>query len=283
MTQPRQGTPDDGPVVEVQNVSTRFGSRVVHDDISFEVRRAEVFALIGGSGSGKSTLLRELILLHTPDAGRIRVLGVELQDIADDAALALRQRWGVVFQHGGLFGALTVRENIAWPLREHTTQTQAAIEAKVLAKLALVGLAPEVGAQVPAELSGGMLKRASLARALALDPELLFLDEPTAGLDPISAAGVDELVLSLRDEQGLSIVMVTHDLDTLWHVADRVAVLAQGHVQAMGSMVELSASPLPAVQPYFTGPRSRAEQARQFLALQNTNALSAQGAPSNPR
>ena len=255
------------PVIQVEHLATRFGSRVVHSDISFEVQRAEVFALIGGSGSGKSTLLREMILLHRPDAGRIRVLGCDLRTIDDAAALALRRRWGVVFQHGGLFGAMTVQDNIGWPLREHTDKSRAEIEAIALAKLALVGLAPEVGAQFPAELSGGMLKRASLARALALDPELLFLDEPTAGLDPITAAGVDELVLTLREQAGLTIVMVTHDLDTLWHVADRVLVLADGRVQALGTMVELAQSPLPAVQPYFSGPRSRAAQAQQFEAL----------------
>ncbi len=256
-----------GPVIQVEHLATRFGSRVVHNDISFEVQRAEVFALIGGSGSGKSTLLREMILLHQPDAGRIRVLGCNLQTIADAAALALRRRWGVVFQHGGLFGAMTVQDNIGWPLREHTDKSRAEIETIALAKLALVGLAPQVGAQFPAELSGGMLKRASLARALALDPELLFLDEPTAGLDPITAAGVDELVLTLREQAGLTIVMVTHDLDTLWRVADRVLVLADGRVQALGTMAELAQSPLPAVQPYFSGPRSRAAQAQQFAAL----------------
>ena len=254
-------------VIDMSHVATRYGQHVVHDDVSLQVRRGEVFALVGGSGSGKSTLLREMILLHRPDAGRIHVLGCDLQSIDDAAALALRRRWGVVFQHGGLFGAMTVQDNIGWPLREHTDKSRAEIEAIALAKLALVGLAPEVGAQFPAELSGGMLKRASLARALALDPELLVLDEPTAGLDPITAAGVDELVLTLREQAGLTIVMVTHDLDTLWHVADRVLVLADGRVQALGTMVELAQSPLPAVQPYFSGPRSRAAQAQQFKAL----------------
>ena len=248
--------------IEVSNLSTRFGEHVVHDDINLQVQRAEIFAIIGGSGSGKSTLLRELILLHRPDAGSIRVLGVDLHNLAEDAAQAkeLKQRWGVMFQHGGLFGALTVKENIGLPLREHTKLTDQLIDEIADWKLDLAGLSREVGAKYPAELSGGMLKRASLARALALDPELLFLDEPTAGLDPVSASGVDELVIKLRDLFGLTIVMVTHDLDTLWQVADRVAVLADGKVQSVGSMAELSQLDNPAVRPFFEGPRARAAQ-----------------------
>ena len=256
-------------VVEVKQVATRFGSHVVHRDVSFDVQRAEVFALVGGSGSGKSTLLRELILLHQPDAGSIKVLGVELKGIDDEQAVALRRRWGVVFQHGGLFGALTVKENIGLPLREHTTLSDELIDEIAAWKLDMTGLSAEVGAQFPSELSGGMLKRASLARALALDPEVLFLDEPTAGLDPVSAGGVDDLVLELRGLFGLSIVMVTHDLDTLWRVADRVAVLADGHVQGLGSMAELARSDGASVQPYFTGARARAAKAQGELLSQS--------------
>ena len=226
--------------------------------IELEVRRAEVFALVGGSGSGKSTLLREMILLQRPDAGAIRVLGTDLMGIDDASAQSLRQRWGVLFQHGGLFGSLTVLENVGLPLREHTTLDDALIDDIAAWKIEMAGLAPEVGAQYPSELSGGMLKRASLARALALDPELLFLDEPTAGLDPISAGGFDELVLTLRDLFGLTIVMVTHDLDLLWRVADRVAVLGDGVVQGVGSMAELSLMQNPSIRPYFDGARGRA-------------------------
>jgi phospholipid/cholesterol/gamma-HCH transport system ATP-binding protein len=253
-------------VISVNHVATQFGSHVVHSDVSFEVRRAEIFALIGGSGSGKSTLLRELILLHQPNAGDIKVLGTDLKTVSaehDEVGLALRQRWGVMFQHGGLFGALTVQENVGLPLREFTKLSAELIDEVAAAKLAMTGLAPEVGAQYPSELSGGMLKRASLARALALDPELLFLDEPTAGLDPVSAAGVDELVLKLRDLFGLTVVMITHDLDLLWAVADRVAVLADGKVQGIGSMRELSEMKQPAVQQFFEGPRGRAALQRQ--------------------
>jgi len=250
----------DEAVIEVSKVSTRFGDHVVHSNLDLEVRRDEIFALIGGSGSGKSTLLREMILLHRPDSGSIRVLGIDLRKLGDPEALALRQRWGVMFQHGGLFGSLTVNENIGLPLREHTGLEDVLIDEIAAWKLAMTGLKPEVGAQYPSELSGGMMKRASLARALALDPELLFLDEPTAGLDPDSAAGVDELVRRLRDLFGLTIVMITHDLDLLWQVADRVAVLAEGKVQGIGSMSELSHTDHPAIRQFFDGPRGRAAQ-----------------------
>lgn len=247
-------------VIEMNQVVTRFGDHVVHKGVDLSVRRAEIFAVIGGSGSGKSTLLREMILLQKPTEGTIRVLGTALENIDDAAALALRQRWGVMFQHGGLFGALTVLENIGLPLREHTDLGDTLIDEIAHWKLSMAGLRPEVAGQYPSELSGGMMKRASLARALALDPELLFLDEPTAGLDPNSAAGVDDLVRSLRDLYGLTIVMITHDLDLLWQVADRVAVLGDGTVQATGSMQELAGSDIPLVKPFFDGPRARSAQ-----------------------
>jgi phospholipid/cholesterol/gamma-HCH transport system ATP-binding protein len=250
-------------VIEISKVTTRFGEHVVHAGVDLAVRRAEIFAVIGGSGSGKSTLLREMILLQRPNSGSIRVLGVDLDHLDDDAALALRLRWGVMFQHGGLFGSLTVLENIALPLHEHTGMTDHLIAQTVADKLAMVGLEPQVGAQYPAELSGGMMKRASLARALILEPELLFLDEPTAGLDPASAAGVDELVLKLRNLSGLTVVMVTHDLDLLWQVADRVALLAEGTVQGVGSMSELARIDKPAIRPFFDGPRARAALAQE--------------------
>ena len=257
-------------VIEMRGIGTRFGEHVVHEGLDLDIRRAEIFALVGGSGSGKSTLLREMILLHRPDAGTIRVLGTELGTLDEADALALRQRWGVMFQQGGLFGSLTVCENIGLPLREHTGLADALIDEIATWKLTMAGLKPEVGAQYPAELSGGMLKRAALARALALDPELLFLDEPTAGLDPDSAAGVDELVLKLRQLFGLTIVMITHDLDLLWQVADRVAVLADGKVTAIGSMEELSKIDKPAVRQYFEGARGRAaEQQEKQLERQN--------------
>jgi len=250
-------------VIEMRKVSTRFGEHVVHSGIDLDVRRGEVFALIGGSGSGKSTLLREMILLQQPDSGSIRILGISLKDLNDIDALALRQRWGVMFQHGGLFGALTIKENVGLPLREHTALDDVLIDEIADWKLSMTGLKPEVGAQYPPELSGGMMKRASLARAMALDPELLFLDEPTAGLDPESADGVDQLVRTLRDLFGLTIVIITHDLDLLWQVADRVAVLADGKVQGVGSMAELSKTDNPAIRKFFDGPRGRTAQAQE--------------------
>lgn len=249
------------PVIEVEHVATRFGEHVVHKDINLEVLRGEIFAIVGGSGSGKSTLLREMILLHTPDAGTVRVLGVELGELDERDAQHLLPRIGVMFQQGGLFGSLNVRENVGLPLREHTALDDQTIDEIAAMKIALTGLAPETGAQFPSELSGGMMKRASLARALVLDPELLFLDEPTAGLDPTSARGVDELVLQLREQFGLTIVMITHDLDLLWQVADRVAVLGDGHVQGIGSMEELSHLEHPAVRQFFEGPRGEAAAA----------------------
>ena len=249
-------------VVEMHQVVTRFGAHVVHDGVELAVHKSEIFAVIGGSGSGKSTLLREMILLQIPNAGRVTVLGVDLAHITDAAALALRQRFGVLFQHGGLFGALTVLENIGLPLREHRKLDDLAVDTIAAQKLALVGLEAAVASQYPSELSGGMLKRAALARALVLEPELLFLDEPTAGLDPQSAAGIDALVLKLRQQSALSIVMITHDLDLLWQVADRVAVLAEGKVQAIGSMAQLASMDNPAIQPFFDGPRARSAQAQ---------------------
>ena len=273
----------DEAVIEVSKVSTRFGDHVVHSNLDLEVRRDEIFALIGGSGSGKSTLLREMILLHPPDSGSIRVLGADLRELGDDEVRALRQRWGVMFQHGGLFGSLTVNENIGLPLREHTGLEDVLIDEIAAWKLAMTGLKPEVGAQYPSELSGGMMKRASLARALALDPELLFLDEPTAGLDPDSAAGVDELVRRLRDLFGLTIVMITHDLDLLWQVADRVAVLAEGKVQGIGSMSELSHADNPAIRQFFDGPRGRAAQEQQKQQADGKAIEKTEGPSSKPK
>ncbi len=254
----------DAAVIEISKVSTRFGDHVVHNGLDLEIRSGEIFALIGGSGSGKSTLLRELILLQRPDSGSIRVLGADLQQLGDEETIALRRRWGVMFQHGGLFGALTIKENVGLPLREHTKLDDALIDEIASWKLSMTGLEPEVGAQYPSELSGGMMKRASLARALALDPELLFLDEPTAGLDPESAGEVDQLVRKLRDLFGLTIVMITHDLDLLWQVADRVAVLADGKVQGVGTMAELSKMDNAAIKKFFSGPRGRAAQEQKM-------------------
>ena len=273
------GTLSSEIVIDLQQVVTRFGSKEVHKGITLQVRRAEIFAVIGGSGSGKSTLLREMILLQTPNEGSIHVLGTALADINAAAALALRQRFGVLFQHGGLFGSLTVLENIGLPLREHRQLTDSEVDAIAATKLAAVQLGADVAHQYPSELSGGMLKRAALARALVLEPELLFLDEPTAGLDPHSAAGIDALVRELCDKFGLTIVMITHDLDTLWQVADRAAVLADGTVQGVGSMAALSQMDKPGIQAYFEGPRSRSAQTQNQALTPSAN----KEPPSKPK
>ncbi len=250
--------PTIAPVVAVRGVATRFGAAVVHESVDLAVNPGEVFALVGGSGSGKSTLLREIILLQQPAAGSIRVFGQEVVGMSDDAALPLRRRWGVMFERGALFSALTVAENVGMVLAEHTDLPPRLIREVAAVKIALTGLPADAGPKYPSELSGGMRKRASLARALALDPELLFLDEPTAGLDPLSATGIDELVRSLRDGLGLTIMMVTHDLDLMWRAADRVAVLGHGNIVGVGTMAELSGSDDPLVRQYFHGPRGRA-------------------------
>jgi phospholipid/cholesterol/gamma-HCH transport system ATP-binding protein len=245
------------PIVEVRDLHTRFGSAVVHDGVGLEVREGEVFALAGASGCGKSTLLREMIALQQPLSGSIRVLGCEVVGLGDEEALPLRRNWGVMFERGGLFGSLTVRENVGLPLREHTRLGDRLIDEIATVKIALTGLPPSAGPKYPAELSGGMRKRAALARAIALDPRLLFLDEPTAGLDPLSADGFDGLVRRLKELLGLTIFMVTHDLDLLWRVADRVAFMVEGRIAGVGTMQELSKSEQPLVREYFYGPRGR--------------------------
>lgn len=245
-------------VIEMRQVCTRFGDHVVHENLDLEVQRGEIFAIVGGSGSGKSTLLREMIMLHRPDSGSIKILNTDISVLSAEQEINLRQRWGVMFQHGGLFGTLNVRDNIALPLQEHTDLDATLINEVAAWKLTLSGLAPETGLQFPTELSGGMLKRASMARALALDPELLFLDEPTAGLDPSGAAGIDALVRTLHDLYQSTIVIITHDLDFLWQVTDRVAVLGEGKVIGVGSMTELSTMDHPIIREYFDGSRGRA-------------------------
>ncbi len=245
------------PIIEVRDVCTRFGDAVVHDGVNLEVREGEIFALAGGSGCGKSTLLRELILLQRPRSGSIRVFGREVVGLSDEDALPLRREWGMMFERGALFGSLTVSENVGLPLREHTSLGDQLIDEIAAVKIALTGLPASAGRKYPAELSGGMRKRAALARAIALDPKLLFLDEPTAGLDPLSAAGFDELVRHLKELLGFTIFMVTHDLDLLWRVADRVAFMVAGRIAGVGTMQELSTSQEPLIREYFDGPRGR--------------------------
>ena len=260
------------PVIEVDHVSTRFGGAVVHADISLSVQRGEVFAIAGGNGCGKSTLLREIVGLLTPLSGSIRLFGMDSRLLEEYDGRPIHRRFGVMFQQGALFSSLTLEENVAVPLREHTTLSPRLVHDIVAAKIAMVGLPPDSAVKYPSELSGGMRRRAALARAIVMDPELLFLDEPTAGLDPMIAAGFDDLVLSLKSLLGLTVVMVTHDLDSLWRIANRVAVLGNGKVLGVGTMQELSQSEDPVIREYFHGPRGRAasEQAAWNLRGRET-------------
>jgi phospholipid/cholesterol/gamma-HCH transport system ATP-binding protein len=244
-------------VIEIHGLKTCFGSVCIHEDINLEVRRGETLAIAGGSGSGKTTLFREILMLLPPTAGSLKVLGQDLQSLSESAADRLRKRIGVMFQQGALFSALTVAGNVAFPLQEHTHLPDRLIRELARLKVALAGLPLEAAFQYPRELSGGMLKRAAVARAIALDPELLFLDEPSAGLDPVSANAFDELILQLKASLGLTVVMVTHDLDTLWRVTDRVAFLGEKRVLRISSMEELSQDPHPLIRAYFEGPRGR--------------------------
>lgn len=254
-----RGSFDDvsAPVIEVSHVSTRFGTSVVHRDVSLSIRQGEVFAIAGGNGCGKSTLLREILGLQRPSGGTIRILGVDSRQLEVTDGRLIHRRFGVMFQHGALFSSLTLAENVAVPLREHTDLNPRLIREIVAAKIAMVGLPPDSGVKFPNELSGGMRRRAALARAIVMDPELIFLDEPTAGLDPMIAAGFDDLVLSLKSLLELTVVMVTHDLDSLWRIASRVAVLGNGKVLGVGTMQELSQSDDPVIKEYFHGPRGR--------------------------
>lgn len=245
-------------VVEMRDIVTRFGEKLVHDGISLDVYRGEVLAVVGGSGSGKSTLLREMVMLKQPTSGTVSVLGREVTGVNELALLPLRRRLGVMFQHGALFGGQTVLENIGVALREHTALSHGLIDEIAQVKLTLTGLEPSVGTMWPSELSGGMRKRVALARALALDPELIFLDEPSSGLDPVSADGLDELILQLKELLGLTIVMVTHDMDSLWRVSDRVVLLGNRRILGAGTMYDLARSKEPDIGRFFSGPRARA-------------------------
>ena len=245
------------PLIRVEGVVTRFGDNRVYDGVSLHVRQGEIYALMGGSGSGKSTLLRELVLLHRPDAGRIEVLGKDLARIDWREAAWLRRQWGVLFQSGALYSSMTVAQNVAMTLREYSALPPAVMDEVVRLKLRMVGLPARAAELYPAELSGGMVKRAALARALAMDPRLLFLDEPTSGLDPVSAEAFDQLIVKLRDRLGLTVVMVTHDLDSLFTIVDRFAVLGDGKVVAEGPLDEVIHNPHPVIRDFFWGARGR--------------------------
>ena len=252
--------PDADKVIRVQGLVSRFGANVVHDGLDLEVRKGEILGLVGGSGAGKSVLLNALIGLRAPVAGTVEVLGVDVLAGSDAARRDLESRWGVLFQSGALFSALTVRENVGAPLIEHTKLPTRLVDEIADLKIAMTGLPVMAGDLHPAELSGGMRKRAGLARAIAMDPELLFLDEPTAGLDPISAEAFDKLIRNLSDNLGLTVFMITHDLDSLYAICDRVAVIADKKIVAVAPIHELEKSDHPWIKEYFLGPRGRAAQ-----------------------
>ena len=246
------------PIIRVRGLVTRFGAQEVHSGIDLDVRRGEILGVVGPSGTGKSVLLREIVGLDQPTDGTIEVFGQNIATMAHDERKSIERRWGVMFQEGALFSTLSLRENVALPLREYTDLSTDLILDLSEQKLAMAGLEQSAFAKRPSQISGGMRKRAAVARALALDPELLFLDEPTSGLDPIGAAAFDELIRDLSDSLDLTVFMITHDLDSLYTITDRVAVLADRKVVAVAPVETLEQSDHPWIQEYFLGPRGRA-------------------------
>ncbi len=253
-------------IIEVTGLRTQFGATVIHDGLDFSVADGEIMAIVGGSGTGKSVLLRTIVGLNRPAAGRIRVLGHDVGGLSEHEAALLEARWGVSFQDGALFSSLTVAQNIELAIKEHAQLSAQLRRELAEIKISMVGLRPDAANKYPSELSGGMRKRAGLARALALDPKILFLDEPTAGLDPIGAAAFDDLILELRHSLALTVVMVTHDLDSLYAIADRISVLIDKRVK-VGTIEALMREPDPWIQDYFRGPRGRAAEATRQAGL----------------
>jgi phospholipid/cholesterol/gamma-HCH transport system ATP-binding protein len=248
-------------VIEVKGLRNSFGEALIHDGLDLEVRRGEIIGVVGGSGTGKSVMMRSIIGLQRPDEGEVRVFGEPMLDRDEAELQGIRKRWGILFQGAALFSTLTVAENVQVPLREFYPRLSEKLLDEIAAyKIVMVGLSPDAGPKFPAELSGGMKKRAGIARALALDPDLLFLDEPTAGLDPIGAAAFDQLIVDLRERLGLTVFLITHDLDTLYTICDRVAVLADKKVIAVGTIPELLDLDHEWIQEYFRGPRGRAAE-----------------------
>ena len=248
------------PVVEARGIVNRFGAQVVHDGLDMVVMPDEVFGIVGGSGSGKSVLLRTILGLNRPQAGTVCIHGRDITKLTRTELRSIKRHYGVTFQAGALFSSLTVLQNVQLPMIEHLDQTDEERDRVALEKIELAGLPREAASKYPSQLSGGMVKRAALARALALDPKLLFLDEPTSGLDPISSAAFDELVVSLRDRLGLTIVMITHDLDTIFRTCNRVGVIVDKHMET-DSLEGIVKHPHPWIQAYFHGERARARLA----------------------
>ncbi len=244
-------------VIEVKGLRTQFGAQLVHDGVDLTVQRGEIMGLVGGSGSGKSVLLHSIIGLRRPNAGQVKVLGQDVRSLSESELRQLDRHWGVLFQDGALFSSLTVAQNIEVPMREHIKMPPGLRRELAMLRIAMVGLPPDAADKYPSQLSGGMKKRAGLARALALDPEILFLDEPTSGLDPIGASAFDRLIRELQRSLGLTVLLVTHDLDSLRAVCDRISVLVDKRVK-VGTLESLMRDPHPWIQEYFCGPRGRA-------------------------
>lgn len=240
------------PIIEIKGLKNNLGGQWVHSDVNLTVEKGEILAIIGGSGSGKTTILRSLLMLLKPTAGIIKIFGENIADLSTDQALAIRQRWGMLFQHSALFSAMTVLENIMFPMQEFTTLETKFMEKLAMLKIALVGLPREAAGKFPSELSGGMQRRAAAARAIAMDPELLFLDEPTTGLDPHSARLFDDLVLFLRDKLNLTVVMISHDMESLKHITDRIAFVGEGKILCVAPIDELMKNEHPLIVDYFS-------------------------------
>jgi len=262
------------PIIRVRGLVNRFGAETVHDGLDLDVLRGEVLGIVGGSGSGKSVLLRTIVGLNRPVEGQVEVFGRDVLEMSDRQRRELENRWGVLFQDGALFSSLTVAQNIEVPIKEYYDIPLQLMDEISAVKVGMVGLSEEAGEKYPFELSGGMRKRAGLARALALDPEIVFLDEPTAGLDPIAAGAFDELIRDLKTSLGLTVVMVTHDLDSLFAICDRVAVLVDKKVR-IGTLEQLLKDNHPWIHSYFHGPRGRAAQHSEVRALTKQEARSA--------
>ena len=255
-------------IIQLRGLKTQFGDFVVHKDLDLDVRSGEIIGVVGGSGTGKSVLMRAIIGLKQPSGGSVKIFGEDFYAAGETKRIEIERRWGILFQGGALFSSLTVAQNVMAPLKEHLNLPVELAQDIAAMKISMSGLPPEAGAKYPSELSGGMIKRAALARALALDPEIVFLDEPTAGLDPIGASKFDELIVNLKESLGLTVFMVTHDLDTLHSTCDRIAVLAERHVIECGPMEEITKSNHPWIKEYFSGPRGRA-------ALMSENSMGA--------
>ncbi|MBM3534883.1 MAG: ATP-binding cassette domain-containing protein [Alphaproteobacteria bacterium] len=252
-------------VIRVRGLRTKLSGKEIHKDLDLEVRKGEILGIVGGSGTGKSVLMRTILGLIRPRAGTIEVLGRKVDPVDRETMLSLERRWGVLFQDGALFSSLTVGENVQVPMREHLKLPPVLADQLAMLKIRLAGLKPEDANKFPSELSGGMRKRAALARALALDPDIVFLDEPTAGLDPVGAAQFDALLKSLSRSLGFTVFLITHDLDTLYAVTDRIAVLADKKVLVTAPIAELERHPHPWIQEYFHGPRGRAAKASAIV------------------